>query len=50
MLDYKEILKKLNSLYNVYELMNNNIISSAYKKDLIKDINDLLELLKKSTI
>ena len=50
MLDYKEILKKLNSLYIVYDLMNNGIISSEYKKDLIKDINNLLELLKKTTI
>ena len=50
MLDYtNNILTKLKSLYNVLDLMNNNIISKDNYKDVCSDINNLLDQLKEIT-
>lgn len=38
-----ERLTKLKSLYNVLDLMNNNIISKQEKEKLIKDIKEILK-------
>lgn len=49
-MSYKEIklmLEELESLYNILDLMNNGIISKFYKKKLTKEIDFILEALKK---
>lgn len=38
----KDKIKKLDSLYSILDLMENEIISSFYKKELKKDIKNLL--------
>lgn len=43
----KEIEKKLKTLYDILDLMNNNIISSFYKKKLLNDIKKLENELEK---
>lgn len=45
----KNILEKLDSLYNVLDLMENGIISRFYYNKVKKEINDLLEELQKIT-
>lgn len=45
--DTKNLIKELESKYNILYLMNNNIISSMYKEKLLNDINIILDTLKK---
>lgn len=45
--DIQAILKELDYKYYILDMMNNNIISSLYKEKLIKEINYMLDTLKK---
>ena len=47
MINYvKELTTKLNQLYNVLDLMNNNIISNCLRDKVVKDINNILDILR----
>lgn len=49
-MEFKEItqmLKELDYKYYILDMMNNNIISSMYKEKLLKEINFILDTLKK---
>ena len=49
-MEFKEItqmLKELDYKYYILDMMNNNIISSMYKDKLLKEINFILDTLKK---
>lgn len=45
--DIQSILKELDYKYYILDMMNNNIISSLYKEKLLKEINYMLDTLKK---
>ena len=45
--EISELLKELDYKYYILDMMNNNIISSMYKDKLLKEINFILDTLKK---
>ena len=45
--EISEIIKELDYKYYILDMMNNNIISSMYKEKLLKEINFILDTLKK---
>ena len=49
-MEFKQIsklLKELDYKYHILDMMNNSIISSMYKEKLLKEINFILDTLKK---
>ena len=45
--EISEMIKELDYKYYILDMMNNNIISSMYKDKLLKEINFILDTLKK---
>ena len=45
----KELIKQLERLFDILDLMNNNIISNFYRSKLIDDINNICDSLKEAT-